>query len=53
MDKSAQSSNMSHDMCNKQQLMILKLIDEITNKEYVIKVQKEVYNRAQNGMFLF
>lgn len=35
-----------------QQLIDLKLIDEITNVQYVIKVEKEVYNRTHNDITL-
>lgn len=33
-------------------LVDLKLIDEVTNMQYVIQVEKEVYNRAHNGITL-
>lgn len=34
------------------QLVDLKLIDEVTNVQYIIKVEEEVYNRAHNGITL-
>lgn len=37
---------------NKQQLINLKLVEETTNVEYNLKVNKDVYNRAHNGMTL-
>lgn len=43
-----QFKNIPHDKLDNQ-LIDLKLIDGTTNVEYVLKVQKEVYNRATNG----
>lgn len=37
---------------NNQQLINLKLVEETTNVEYNLKVNKDVYNRAHNGMTL-
>lgn len=52
METFVQSKNISlHDKeNNSQQLIDLKLFDEATNVQYIIKVQKEVYNRAHNGI---
>jgi len=46
-----QSKNIS--LCDKldnSQLIDLRLIDEITNIKYILKVEKEEYNRAHNGI---
>lgn len=54
MKRSVQSKNifLHDDWNNNQQLTDLKLLDEATNIQYVIKVDKEVYNRAHNGITL-
>lgn len=51
MEKSVQSKirSVSLHERNKNQLMDLTLLDEVTNIQYVLKVEKEVYNRAYNG----
>jgi len=45
-----QSKNICHKPNNNQELINLKLLDEATNVQYILKVQKEVYNRAHNGI---
>ena len=37
---------------NSQHLMDLTLLDEATNIQYILKVDKEAYNRAHNGIIL-
>lgn len=55
METFVQSKNVTlHDEGeNSQQLMDLKLLDEATNVQYIIKVPKKTYNRAYNGMYNF
>jgi len=51
MERFVQSKNISlHDKLDNSQLIDLRLIDETTNIEYILKVEKEVYNRAHNGI---
>ncbi|XP_020297405.1 uncharacterized protein LOC109861958 isoform X2 [Pseudomyrmex gracilis] len=39
-----------HEKVDNSQLIDLNLIDESTNVEYILKIQKEVYNRAHNDV---
>lgn len=50
MEKSVSKTlSISQHEQNNNQLIDLILLDEVTNIQYVLKVEKKVYNRAHNG----